>query len=233
LLDIYVYLYYTYIRLKLWEVSKMAGTSIYIKPEKKYLYDKAVKYSDENSLSALFEKTVENIVEENERNFRDALMLMAVDRGSVTSAIGLLIEIAKKSISKGLLDRADHTLDVFEYKGLFENDIWKGPKVRGGSDDWFWYVTMVEDDDSSLEEMYNIAISQEFNEMEKDYKKREELISELLQAVIFKKAQNIDKEKILKEISDLDEGKRIDYLINLATKLNINILKDKEDENEK
>ena len=211
----------------------MAGKTIYVNPEEEYLYEKAVKYSDQKSLSALVKKTVKIIVEENERNFRDALMIMAADRGGVTANIGFLIETAKKSISKELLDRADHRLDVFEYKGLFENGIWKGPEVKGGSDDWFWYVTIVQDDDSSLEEMYNIAISQEFNEMEKDYKKRLEVLSEFLQTVIFKKAQNIDKEKILKEISDLNEGKRIDYLINLATKLNINILKDKEDENEK
>jgi hypothetical protein len=210
----------------------MAGRTIYVKPEKEYLYDKAVKYSGQKSLSSLIEKTIDNLIQENERTFRDALMIMAADRSGVTANIGFLIEAAKKLISKELLDRAGRVLDIFEYKGLFDG-IWKGPKARGGDNDWFWYVTMVEDDDSDLEEMYNMAISQEFNEMEKDYKKREELISESLQAVIFKKAQNINKEAILKEISDLDEGKKINYLINLATKLNINILKDKEDENEK
>lgn len=218
----------------------MSGITIYVKPEKKYLYDKAVKYSGQRSLSSLVEKTVKSVVEENERNFRDALMIMAADRGGVTRAIDLLIEIAKKSFSKELLDKADHTLDVFEYSGLFIDGVWKGPKARGGDNDYFWYVTMVDDDDSSLEEMYNIAISQEFNEMEKDYKKREGFVSELLQAVIFKKAQNIDKEKILKEISGLDEGKRMDYFENLAARLNIDtlkelskILKAMEDENEK
>lgn len=218
----------------------MAGKTIYVNPEEEYLYEKAVKYSDQKSLSALVKKTVESIVEENERNFRDALMIMAADRGGVTPAIESLIEIAKKSFSKELLDKADHTLDVFEYKGLFENNIWKGPKIKGGSNDYFWYVTIVEDDDSSLEEMYNIAISQEFNKMEKDYKKREGLISELLKTVIFKKAKNINKEKILKEISGLDEGKRMNYFENLAARLNIDtlkemskILKAMEDENEK
>ena len=207
----------------------MAGRTIYVKPEKEYLYDKAVKYSGQKSLSSLIEKTIDNLIQENERNFRNALMIMAADRSGVTSSIGLLIELAKKSISKELLDRAEHVLDVFEDKGLF-NGIWKGPKSRGGDDDWFWYVTMVEDDDSNLEEMYNMAISQEFNEMEKDYKKREELISELLKKMDkFKKAQNIDKEKILKEISDLGEGEIIEYLANLVTNLNPNKLKDKED----
>ena len=218
----------------------MAGRTIYVKPEKEYLYDKAVKYSGQKSLSSLIEKTIDNLIQENERNFRDALMIMAADRSGVTANIGFLIEMAKKSFSKELLDKADHTLDVFEYKGLFESAIWKGPKIKGGSNDYFWYVTIVEDDDSSLEEMYNIAISKEFNEMEKDYKKREGLISNLLQAVVFKKAQNIDKEKILNEISGLDEGKRIDYFENLAAKLNIDTLKEMsiilkavEDKNEK
>jgi len=218
----------------------MSGKTIYVKPEKEYLYDKAVKYSGQKSLSSLIEKTIDNLIQENERNFRDALMIRATDRSVPTSAIGLLTEIAKKSFSRELLDKADHTLDVFEYNGLFVDGVWKGPKVRGSDDDSFWYVTMVGDDDSSLEEMYNIAISQEFNEMEKDYKKREGFISELLQAVILKKARNINKEKILKEISGLDEGKRIDYFENLAAKLNINtseemlkILKAMEDKNDK
>ena len=210
----------------------MAGKTIYVNPEEEHLYEKAVKYSDQKSLSALVKKTVESIVEENERNFRDALMIMATDRSGVPSAIGHLIEIAKKSFSKELLDRAGHVLDVFEDKGLFDG-IWKGPKARGGDNDWFWYVTMVEDDDSDLEEMYNMAISQEFSEMDEDYKKREKFISELMQAVMSKKPQNIDKEKILKVISAVEEGKSIDYCINLATNLNLNILKDKEDENEK
>lgn len=214
----------------------MAGRTIYVKPEKEYLYDKAVKYSGQKSLSSLIEKTIDNLIQENERNFRDALMIMVADRSALPSNLGLLVELAKKSISKELLDRAEYVLEIFEYKGLFENGIWKGPKARGGDNDW-WYVTMVEDDDSDLEEMYNIAISQEFNEMEKDYKKREKIISEYLLALIFKEAQNIDKEKISKEFSNLDEGEKMDYITNLGIKLNlkpfIDIFKDKEDENEK
>jgi len=195
----------------------MAGKTIYVNPEEEYLYEKAVKYSDQKSLSALVKKTVESIVEENERNFRDALMIMAADRSGVTSAISLLIEIAKKSFSKELLDKADHTLDVFEHKELFVDGIWKGPKARGGSNN-FWYVKMVEDDDSDLEEMYNMAISQEFNEMEEDYKKREELLSNLLKLEAkYKKANNVEKEKILKNISDLGDEKIVKLFMGLFT----------------
>jgi len=211
----------------------MSGITIYVKPEKKYLYDKAVKYSGQKSLSSLVEKTVKSVVEENERNFRDALMIMAADRSGVTSNIGILIGTAKKSISKELLDRADHVLDVFEDKGLFDG-IWKGPKSKSGDGDWFWYVTMVEDDDSDLEEMYNIAISQEFNEMEKDYKKREELLSKLLKlADKYEKAHDVDKENILKEFSDLGDEKIVDFFMRLVNNTNLDKTKDKEDKNEK
>lgn len=202
----------------------MAHKTIYIKDEKKDLYDRAVRYSGEKSLSSLLEKIVEKTVKENEENLRDALMMVAAERSGVTSHIGTIIDLAKKSISKENWNRAEYIMDIFEEKGFFKDGEWKGTKgdSEAGSD-YFWMETMVQDDDSSLNEMYELATSPKFKEIEEEVNTKKKKVDQLSEMIvkelpkILLELKNIDKEKFLEGLSKFDNNlEKALYLINYA-----------------
>ena len=97
-------------------------------------------------------------------------MMEAAERsGGDMENIGVVIEYAKRAISKEILDRAEHILDVFEELGFFKEGKWWG--IEGSTkpkSDYFWYETLVEHDSSALDEMYEIAIGPKFKEMEQE-----------------------------------------------------------------
>ena len=202
----------------------MSGKTIYIKPEKKNLYERAVKYSGQKSLSALIEKTVEDIIEKNEEDFRKALLIVALKYSPPPSIVGELIGLAEKLLSKELLDEAALALEIFEFKGLLEGAIWKGPKA--GRDDDFIWSRADQDDDSWLEEMYSIAISPEFKEMEKEYNESNKKFLAFLDGpldILLKEdltKYGLDKGKIMKDISNLkDNTEKVTYLLNILLPL--------------
>jgi len=198
----------------------MARKTIYIKPEKENLYERAVKYSGQKSLSAFFEKTVEDIIEKNEKDFRKSLLIVALEYSPPPSIIGELIGLAEKLLSKELLDEAAHALEIFEFKGLLEGGTWKGPKA--GRDDDFIWSRAEEDDDSWLEEMYSIAISPEFKEMEKEYNNFLAILDGPIDILLKEDLTKygLDKGKIMKDISNLkDNTEKITYLLNILLPL--------------
>ncbi len=208
----------------------MANKTIYIKDEKIDLYDKAVQYSGEKSLSSLLENVVEKIVKENEENLRDAIMMVAAERSGITAHIDIVIDYAKRAISKEIWDRAEHILDIFEEKEFFKDGMWMGTegKPETGSN-YFWMETMVEDEDNSLDEMYRLATSPRFKEIEGEVKKKEELMGRLIRVIvkewpdlIIKKAKGLDKVKFLKDLSEKDNDLlKVMYIMDIAKKYNV------------
>lgn len=208
----------------------MANKTIYIKDEKVYLYDKAVQYSGEKSLSSLLENAVEKIVKENEENLRDAIMMVAAERSGATSKVDIVIDYARRSISKEIWDRAEHILDIFEEKEYFRDGMWMGIEGKPeASGDYFWMETMVHDENDSLDEMYKLATSPKFKEIEEEIKKKEELTSRIIEVLIkewpdliMKKAKGIDKEEFLKNLSkEENDLLKFIYITDIAKKYNL------------
>lgn len=208
----------------------MANKTIYIKDEKVDLYDKAVQYSGEKSLSSLLENAVEKIVKENEENLRDAIMMVAAERSGATSKVGIVIDYARRSISKEIWDRAEHILDIFEEKEYFRDGMWMGIEGKAEAEcEYFWMETMVHDENDSLDEMYKLATSPKFKEIEEEIKKKEELTSRIIEVLIkewpdliMKKAKGIDKEEFLKNLSkEENDLLKFIYITDIAKKYNL------------
>ncbi len=208
----------------------MANKTIYIKDEKVDLYDKAVQYSGEKSLSSLLENAVEKIVKENEENLRDAIMMVAAERSGATSKVGIVIDYARRSISKEIWDRAEHILDIFEEKEYFRDGMWMGIEGKAEAEcEYFWMETMVHDENDSLDEMYKLATSPQFKEIEEEIKKKEELTSRIIEVLIkewpdliMKKAKGIDKEEFLKNLSkEENDLLKFIYITDIAKKYNL------------
>lgn len=208
----------------------MANKTIYIKDEKVDLYDKAVQYSGEKSLSSLLENAVEKIVKENEENLRDAIMMVAAERSGATSKVGVVIDYARRSISKEIWDRAEHILDIFEEKEYFRDGMWMGIEGKAEAEcEYFWMETMVHDENDSLDEMYKLATSPKFKEIEEEIKKKEELTSRIIEVLIkewpdliMKKAKGIDKEEFLKNLSkEENDLLKFIYITDIAKKYNL------------
>lgn len=208
----------------------MANKTIYVKDEKVELYDKAVQYSGEKSLSSLIEKVVEETVKKNEENLRDAIMMEAAERsGGAMGNIGVVIDYAKRAISKEIIDKAEYILDIFEAKDFFKDGEWIGAKGKPESEsvalnNYFWYETLVEDDSSALDEMYKIATGPEFKEMEQEVissEKRAGMLIEVVKQLILKKVSDAFGKKFLEELSKLDENEQAEYILKKGVELDV------------
>lgn len=174
----------------------MARKTIYIKPDKEELYEKALKYSNEKSLSAIIEKAVEKIVSEKEKYLRDALLIKVLKRTGAPRIFFELVTIAKRSIPEEVLKEADYILDVYEFKKIFDrlNGNWKGPETGfEGHRSMVFERAFYEDDIGWLDEMYSIATSDTFKKYKDEY--TEEIKNDLLRM-----KEDIGNEKFAKII---------------------------------
>lgn len=187
----------------------MGRKTIYVKPEKEALYEKAVKLSNKDSLSAILEEAVENLVKKMEGTYKTVLLIATLNRFlSMPYLFRILVNEAGincQEKSKELWDKANYTLDVFYQVGIFDEDkrVWLGPRTGqpyNDVTDTLWYRGF-SDDLSWLDEMYEIATGSEFNEYEDKYK--ESVKSALKEVLSTEQIQII--EEMIKKRSEIHE----------------------------
>ncbi len=155
----------------------MPAKTIYIKPGREELYEKAVRLCNADSLSAILEEAVENLVKEKEGYFRWVLLVATLERTPTPCIFQELLGGFRESISDRhpeLKCKADHALDVLSHLGFFdkEDGIWHGPKAgmgsAGGFDAQLWYRGIMDDLDW-LDELHEMAVGPAFAEYERQY----------------------------------------------------------------
>lgn len=155
----------------------MGRKTIYIKPEKEALYEQAVQMSGNDSLSAILEKAVENLVRERDSSYYNILLTAVLSRTSVPLIFQRLITELKKHFQSSLPElwnKANHTLDVMRFKGFFNEEagVFRGIESVGSEqtlDDQLWYRGILEDM-KWLDDLYLLSISPEFAEYEQEYR---------------------------------------------------------------
>lgn len=158
----------------------MSRKTIYVKPEKEGLYEKAIQLSKKESLSALLEEAVERLVQEKEGYYRWILLVAVLDRTCSLQPIllqELLPELGRflKESLPELWKRANLALDVLKYKGLFDEEkcLWKGSctgySVEDGIEGRLWWRG-IREDMSWLDEIFEIVTGSEYHTYEQEYK---------------------------------------------------------------
>lgn len=156
----------------------MGRRTIYVKPEKEELYSRAVKLSNDGSLSAILEEAVEALVEQKEGRFHETLLVAVLGRTVLPPIFQLLVDSAGRLFKKeapALWNRANHVLDVLNASGVLDeaNGVWLGPKAGVGKEQGLnsalWYRG-IHEDLTWLDELCEIALGRQFGEYEREYK---------------------------------------------------------------
>ncbi|MFW6016352.1 MAG: hypothetical protein ACOCRK_07920 [bacterium] len=154
----------------------MARKTIYIKDDKEHLYDKALKLSGERSLSAIFEKVVEELVQEKSADLQEALYVIIMKDLKRDLHDTVFIRMGLHFIPDDLLMEASYIVDILRHFHFLNNNIWKSPFrelefdivnnktiYSENEDDWL-------DIDLWLGEMFDFVISSDFEEYKDMFK---------------------------------------------------------------